>query len=196
MTLAELIAEVYLITNRSDLVSQTSAAVRAATLKAHQSDYYYKDMRETGISFTTAGYIQQIEYRVLLPLWRAFKYLRKTDVNGTDTLGFFELILPEAVLDDYKINREDVCYVAGSVIQIRSSTEIQYAILGYYQNPNITVSGYDSWVALDHPFAIIYEAAAQIFKQTGDTDQFAAFTQLAGQQFAEIRLSNILAQGF
>lgn len=196
MTLSELMTEVYQITNRPDLVSQTSAAVRAATLKIHQSDYFYKDIREQGLVFSTLGYTQQIEYKVIFPLWRAFKYLRKTDVTGTDTLGFLELIPPELVLDQYNLNREDVCYVAGSVIQIRSSTQIQYAIHGYYENPNITVAGFSSWVADDHPFAIVYEAAAQIFKQTGDTEQFAAFTQLAREQVITLRNSNIQAAGY
>lgn len=188
--------EVYQITNRPDLVSQTSAAVRAATLKIHQSDYFYKDLQEQGIVFTTAAFEQQIEYRTLIPLWRAFKYLRKTDSSGVDTLGFFELIPPELILDDYALNRNDVCYVAGSVIQIRSSTSFQYAIHGCYVNPNITALGYSSWVSIDHPFAIVYEAAAQIFKQTGDAEQFAAFTQLAREQLSEVKISNIQPAGY
>ena len=59
MTLNELIAEVYTITNRPDLVAQTLMAVRSATLKLHQSDYYYKDIFETGFQFTSAEYLQQ-----------------------------------------------------------------------------------------------------------------------------------------
>jgi hypothetical protein len=196
MTLSELIQEVYTLTNRPDLVGLTLTAVRAATLKMHQSDYYYKDIFETGVSFSTAEYVQQIEYRALLPLWRAFKYLRKTDVTGTEQGRFIDLITPEVVLDGYNLNRSDVCYVAGSVIQIRSSTQLQYAILGCYINPVITEAGYNSWIALDHPYAIVYEAAAGVFKAIGDTDQFAAYTQLAGLQILELRGSNIQAQGY
>jgi hypothetical protein len=196
MTLNELIAEVYTITNRPDLVAQTLTAVRSATLKLHQSDYYYKDLRETGVSFVSALYVQQLEYRLLFPKWRALKYIRKTDVAGTDTGEFLDLIVPENVLDSYKQNRNDVCYVAGEVIQIRSSTQLQYIILGRYDNPDITQSGYDSWIALDHPYAIVFEAASTVFKMIGDTDQFAAYTQLAGMQLVELRNSNILAAGY
>lgn len=196
MTLSELIAEVYTLTNRPDLVAQTLSAVRAATLKIHQSDYYYKDLFETGISFTSAEYLQQIEFRNLIPHWRAFKYLRKTDVTGTQQGDLIELIPPESVLDDYSLNRSNVCYVAGAVIQVRSSTQLQYALLGCYVNPNITELGYNSWVALDHPYAIVFEAASTVFKMIGDTDQFAAFTQLSGLQIAEVRGSNIQAQGY
>lgn len=196
MTLNELIAEVYTITNRPDLVAQTLTAVRSATLKLHQSDYFYKDLRETGVSFVSAAYVQQLEYRSLFPKWRALKYIRKTDVAGTDTGKFLDLIVPENVLDSYKQNRNDVCYVAGEVIQIRSSTQLQYIILGRYDNPDITQSGYDSWIALDHPYAIVFEAASTVFKKIGDTDQFAAYTELAGMQLVELRNSNILAAGY
>lgn len=196
MTLSELIAEVYTLTNRPDLVAQTLSAVRAATLKIHQSDYYYKDLFETGISFTSAAYLQQIEFRNLAPRWRAFKYLRKTDVTGTQQGALIELIQPEVALDSYGVNRADVCYVAGDVIQVRSSTQLQYALLGRYDNPNITELGYNSWVALDHPYAIVFEAASTVFKMIGDTDQFAAYSQLSGIQMAEVRMSNIQAQGY
>jgi len=196
MTLNELIAEVYTITNRPDLVAQTLTAVRSATLKLHQSDYYYKDLREQGVSFLTAEYIQQIEYRTLFPKWRALKYIRKTDSVGTDTGKFLELIVPENVLDEYKINRNDVCYVAGEVIQIRSSTQLQYSIVGRYDNPDITQAGYNSWIALDHPYAIAFEAASTVFKMIGDTDQFAAYSALAQMQLVELRNSNIIAQGY
>ena len=196
MTLTELIAEVYTITNRPDLVGQTLTAVRSATLKLHQSDYYYKDLRETGVSFVSALYVQQLEYRPLFPKWRALKYVRKTDVAGTDTGAFLELVVPENVLDSYKQNRNDICYVAGEVIQIRSSTQVQYIILGRYDNPDITQAGYDSWIALDHPYAIVFEAASTVFKMIGDTDQFAAYTQLAAMQLVELRNSNIIAAGY
>ena len=196
MTLNELIAEVYTITNRPDLVGQTLTAVRSATLKLHQSDYYYKDLRETGVSFVSALYVQSLEYRPLFPKWRALKYVRKTDVAGTDTGAFLELVVPENVLDNYKQNRNDICYVAGEVIQIRSSTQVQYIILGRYDNPDITQIGYDSWIALDHPYAIVFEAASTVFKMIGDTDQFAAYTALAGMQLVELRNSNIIAAGY
>lgn len=196
MTLNELIAEVYTITNRPDLVAQTLTAVRSATLKLHQSDYYYKDLRESGVSFLTPEYTQQIEYRTLFSKWRALKYIRKTNSSGQEQGKFLDIIVPENVLDNYNINRNDVCYVAGEVIQIRSSTQVQYTIVGRYDNPDITVAGYNSWIAFDHPYAIAFEAASTVFKMIGDTDQFSAYTQLAALQLIEVRNSNVLAQGY
>lgn len=195
MTLTELIEEVYILTNRRDLVGQTLSAVRSATLKIHQADYFYKDLFETGIVFGTAEYLQQLEYKTVVPRWRSLKYLRKTDSTGT--LGsFFTVVAPEQVLDSYALNRNDICYVAGDVVQIRSSTEFQYAIVGCYRNPDVGAISYSSWIANDHPWAIIFEAATAVLLMIGKDSQARSMAQLATIQLAELRNSNILAEGY
>lgn len=196
MTLTELQAEVYAITNRPDLVGRTQSAIRAATLMLHQKDFYYKDLFECGIAFSTAAHLQQLEYRTIITNWRTLKYIRKSDVNSADNLPFLEIITPEQVLDSYGQNRNDVAYATGEVIQIRSSTEVQYIYLGCYVNPNITLSGYSSWIALDHPFAIVYEAASQIFKQIGKTEEWQAYKIMAAEQSALIGTTNIQTVGY
>lgn len=196
MTLTELQNEVYAITNRPDLADRTLSAIRAATLYIHQSDYYYKDLFETGIAFLTEDYLQQFEFRSVIPQFRSLKYTRKTDINLYDQGDFFEIITPDAVVDDYKINRTNVCYIAGSVVQYRSSSNFQYALFGCYLNPVITTIGYSSWVATDHPFAIVYRAAANIFKSTGKQEEWAAATQDANVQLDEVKISNIQTQGY
>ena len=195
MNLTELQTEVYTLTNRPDLVAETLSAVRAATLKLHQKDYFYKDIYETGVSFSSAAFQQQLEYRTLIPRYRSLKYLRKTDIDGSDTLGFFDIIVPENVLDGYALNKNDVAYVAGEVIQFRSSTSFQYIILGCYLQPDITTATYTSWIAIDHPYAIVFEAAATVFKMIGDTEKFAAHSALAQMELQNIIISNVQSTG-
>lgn len=196
MTLAELIQEVYTITGRSDRVAETASAIKSATLKAHQSDFYYKDIFETGVAFAAAAYIQQIDYRTLLPLWRANKYLRKYDnVSGTPG-NFLTLIQPELVLDRYSVEKENIYYLAGAYVNIKSDTQEQYYLMGCYLNPDITTTGYNSWIALDHPYAIVFDAAATVFKAIGKDDEAAAYRTMVPEQIAMIRGSNIVAQGY
>jgi hypothetical protein len=195
MTLTELQNEVYTITKRPDLVAETLLAVRQATLALHQSDYFWKDLQETGISFTGVAYTQELEYRTILPQFRAIKYLRKSDSAGA-VGAFFDVITPEAVLDLYGTDRTNVCYAAGASIEIKSSTQFQYCILGYYTNPVITPTGYSSWIALDHPYAIVLEAAEKVFKMTGKTEEFAAYKFLRDEEKQRLALSNIQAVGY
>ena len=196
MNLSELQQEVYTITNRPDLVARTQSAIRASTLQLHQSDFWFKDLFETGIVFSLAAFLQQLEYRTLIPRWRSLKYIRKTDAQGTDNGKFLDVVVPELVLDNYNLNRNDVCYMTGDVIQIRSSTELQYIFLGCYLNPDITLTGYSSWIAIDHPWAIIYEAANQIFKQIGKQEEWQAYKIMAAEQKQAIVVSNTQAVGY
>lgn len=193
-TLTDLLADVYTITNRPDLVNETKLAVKAATLKAHQSDFYYRDIYETGVSFSEASYVQALEYRTILPRYRALKYIRKTDSSGSPGT-FLQVITPALAVDVYGKALSDVCYGAGEVIQINSSTEIQYILLGCYLNPDITDTGYNSWVAIDHPYYIVYEAAITMFKMIGQDEQAAVYKKLADEQLMMLKASNIEIEG-
>lgn len=198
MNLAELTAEVYTITGRPDRTAETLTAIKAATLKAHQSDFYYKDMFETGVAFDSAAFLQQLDYRSLIPLWRAVKYLRKLDTSTNPyTPGrIMTLITPEQVLDRYQIEKTNVYYVGGAYLNINSDTEEQNYLLGCYLNPDITSSGYNSWIAIDHPYAIVFEAAATVFKAIGKDEEAAAYRTLNAEQIAMIKMSNIVANGY
>lgn len=192
---AELLADVYELTNRPDLISQTKMAVRSATLKAHQRDYYSKDLFETGIAWATPAYLQSLDYKSFDPRWRSIKYLRKFDASTTPGVAGirFKLIPPDLIFDDYAVERSDVMYLAGANLEIKSSTQDANMILGYYRHPDTTEASYNSWIAVDHPFCIIFEAAALIFKQTGFDEQAALYRQLTLEQFALVDISNITA---
>lgn len=189
---AELVADVYTLTNRPDLVNETKLAVKVATLKAHQSDFYPKDLFEVGINWTTPAYLQSIDYRLLIPRWRAFKYLRKYTSNVPGI--FITLLTPEQTLDRYSINKEDVCYLAGEMLEIRSSTQDDYMILACYINPIVEELAYSSWIALDHPYAIVYEAARSIFKQIGWDEQAQQIRQEVAEQY-QILKQEVTAYG-
>ena len=197
-TFAELVADVKTITNRPDLDTEIKLAVKTATLKAHSSDFYPKDLYETAIIWSPVDYFQSLDYRSLVPRWRAFKYLRKYDpTNVTNTSGiFFELITPDDAVDDYRINKTTVCYLAGEQIEIKSSTQDTYMLLGCYLHPDITEATYTSWIAVEYPFAIEMEAASKIFKTTGFDEQAAQMQREVAEQFTLLRNSNILMQGY
>jgi hypothetical protein len=191
-TFAELLSDTYLITNRPDLVNETKLAVKAATLKAHQSDFYPKDLFEVGISWDTPAFIQSIEYRTLIPRWRAFKYLRK--YAGNTPGEFIKLLTPDQTLDAYSFNKENICYLAGEMLEVRSSTQDDYMILACYINPILDENSYSSWIALDHPYAIVFEAARMIYKQIGWAEEAQTMRQEVGEQY-QILKQEVVAYG-
>ncbi|MGL5074755.1 MAG: hypothetical protein ACRDBG_02790, partial [Waterburya sp.] len=140
MNLAELQAEVITITKRPDRVAETLLAVRSATLFMHQTDFYFKDLFESSIIFTPGAYFHQVDYIAQFPRFRSLNYIRKFDPTGTPAPGiakeYLEVIQPTDVLDSLKVNKTDICYIAGAFLQIRSSTVITNALIGIYNNPD------------------------------------------------------------
>lgn len=180
MTLTELSTAVIDITGRPDLTALTDLFIKQATLKIHQQDYFYKDLFETGLDFGSEATLQQVDIKSIIPRWRANSYLRKSDVDGTPGDFIIDIKIPQNSLDSYNIIRENVYYVSGSLLNIRSSTAFRYTLYGCFRNPDVTTVGYDagqSFVAIDHPFAIIADAASNIFKRVGKDSEAAFFRQ-------------------
>lgn len=196
MTFDELKEEVFLITDRRDLVAQTESAIKAATLKAHRSDFYSKDIHEQGVEFTTADFRQSLDYILLISNFRSLKYVKRVEDENDDTGKFLDIITPENTLDTYGINKVDIAYVAGRVLEIRSSVEFTKMLLGAYVLPIVRTGAYDSWVAEQNPFVIIYESARVIFKSIGYDEQSATFTQLVAEEFELLKLSALSDVGY
>ena len=108
MTFDEIAAEVKVITNRPDLVAETASAIKAATLKAHQSDFYSKDIYETGMQFPDYSYRQSLDYISLFANFRAIKYVRIVR-DEYDTCGIpIEIIKVEELFDAYGHQRTNI----------------------------------------------------------------------------------------
>jgi hypothetical protein len=175
-------------------VGETALAVKAATLKAHQSDDYIKDFTEESIYFLSASYFQSLDYKAILPLWRKPRYIRESDSVGTPG-KILTYIEPEKVVDSFGANRYDIFYQAGSVINIRTADQGQYFFLGYYKNPDVTSAGFNSWIADDFPFAIIYEATAIIFKTIGYDEQVPIYRQMVAEQLQLLKQHAVTGLG-
>lgn len=181
------------ITARPDLVTETEFHIRAATLKMHNSDFYPKDLFGVGLEFSSPSYIQSLEYKSLVPRWRQIKYLRKYANNIPG--DFITILTPDMILDRWGVDKVDIAYIAGNMLEIRSSSEDVNMLLGCYLHPDLTYEGYNSWIAVEHPFSIIYEAAYQLFITTGLMESASAMRNELQQQVAMIRMSQLATVG-
>ena len=195
MSYSSLLQDVYDLTKRPDLVAETAIGVKTATLQLHSSDFYSKDLYETGISFTTSDYLQTLDYKLLLPRWRQIKYLRKYDAVGLTAGKKLDPIVIEKVLDGYKIERTDVFYLAGSVYQIKCSTQEQYFLLGAYLFPDVNPTTFTSWIADEYPYAVAFKAASIALKMVGLMDVADTFERQSIIFANEIASANITTVG-
>lgn len=193
MNFQEIYDEVILITKRPDLVDRTKQSIRAATLKAHQSDFYYKDLVEVAVQFTSPFVLQSFLPTEIVPNFRKAKYIRLWSGGLTGMPGkFLTPIQIENSQDAYGYIKNDVFYMAGQLLQIRGSAALDKVLFGCYQNPIVLPeANYSSWIANEIPYVIIFEAARQIYKSISFTEQANEYGQLVAEQFQEMKLSYV-----
>lgn len=196
MTFAELLTEVYNITSRSDLIDLTKSAVKAATLKAHQTDFYSKDIYEVQFQFASKQYEQSLDVIDQIPNYRALKYMREYDTSTGTSGKFFDVLTIEELLDEWGREKVDVAYVAGREIKIKSSIEFDTISLGCYVNPVVTEADYSSWVADLYPWAIIHEAARVVFGTVAQQAEAAIQKNFVAEQYAELKINAVSDVGY
>lgn len=193
MTFAEILAEVLGITKRPDLQDRAISAIKAATLKLHQADFFYKDLVEVPVQFEKAQFLQNFLPTDVIPQFRKAKYIRfwQGDVDGQPG-PFLTPIQIENSNDLYGYIKTDVFYMAGQLLQIRTCEPCYRILFGAYKHPVITPADqYNSWIAVEYPYAIIYEAVRTIFRSIGFSEQANEYAGLAGEVLAEIKLACI-----
>jgi hypothetical protein len=193
MNFNELFAEVVLITKRPDLVDRTKQAIRAATLKIHHSDFYYRDLIEVPVQFTNPFILQSFIPTEVVPAFRKAKYVRLWNGGIEGDVGMFLTpIQIENSLDAYKNIKTNVFYMAGQNLQIRGCGPLDKVLFGCYVHPIVLPeASYSSWIAVDKPYAIIYEAARAIFKGISFTEQANEYSQLVAEEVSELKMSYI-----
>lgn len=199
MNLTELQAEIYSLTNRPDLVADTLVAIRAATLKAHHSDFYYKDCQQAVLQLQTPDFVNTFDTTLLLR-YRSMAFLRKWYPSGINVqtglpsgkAGKFLTARGIAdVLDSYGRDATETYYIAGTQVNINMKEQLASFLVGWYSHPDISTATYTSWIAQEHPYAIVFDAASTVFKGIGYDEQSTRYGNLVSEQFAELKMSNI-----
>lgn len=194
MLLSELITETYVQTLRPDLVAETTAAVKSATLLAHNSDFYARDLYENGVVFDESLFIQSLSVGVI-PNYRKINYIRLYDAVGQSPGPMLEILTPDQIFDAYGVDKVNIAYEAGTQIEIRGGVPFQHILVGAYVTPDITNLGYNSWVADSYPYAIIYSAARIVLYASGNLELGNKMRELAAEQLQEMQFSSIALRG-
>jgi len=206
MNYTEILADAVAISGRPDLTTKMAVAVRAATLRMHQSDYYVRDLVERKIVVITPAYIHEWELAAVFTRYRALKYLRKWDPVGIDantglTTGcageFFKILDPTEVLDGYGATKSNVAYATGAFLNVHSNTSDSQFLASWYQAPRISpVEQYSSWIAAEVPYAVIFDACSILFNTIGEQETSRKFDTLVTEQVAMVRMAGLQTKGY
>lgn len=168
----DILADVYTITNRPDLVAETKLALKQATYDAHRSDYYPKDLMDgVQIAVQTPQSNWQLSISANFARWRSFSYLRPYTVITASLskiiIGRNQFLSPDGILDEYLEEKINVAYVAGDNLNVRLASAYDGLLVGFWQNPTIDETAYNSWVATDFPGVLQIDAARRVMGMIG-----------------------------
>lgn len=179
----DMLNDVYSITNRPDLVAESKLAIKQATMAAHRSEHYKRDLvdgQQVAVSAAISNW--QLSISALFPRWRQFSYLRPyTVLTGSLSkivIGRNQFLDPDGILDDYLEEKTNVAYIAGDNLNVRLESAYDGLLISYYQNPDTNEASYTSWVATDFPGVIQIDAARRVFGMIGYEEAAARLTQL------------------
>lgn len=192
MTLTELVSEVSSLTRRPDQELNAVSYIRAATLAAHSLDDFSRDL-----VIATIANPAPLEYKISIPhpaFWKKWKQLNVADSAGTTGVELVETSI-STLVDSYGYRKTNCYYIAGTATTAflgELSPQLQYS---YYAYPNVSTTGYASWVATNHPYYLIYSAAARVFALLGRRDMAQQYERDAFNAASAIVKDNITEQG-
>lgn len=214
-TQASLASDVYVITNRPDLVAETRVAIQKAIRKFHGADFWTRDLlRKRLVLGIDIDQVHQdaARYTVDIPELERFRKISSLtyplDVPHIPSVipplfhqSYSQVTTPEfteVAADDlitsWRTERTNCFYIIGNVLHVRASCLVQQLDLTYWQWPLITSdldADLTSWIANEYPDAIVEEACASVFKMIGKDDEHGRFTALFAENLAIIRGTDV-----
>jgi len=194
-----IVADCYSLTVRPDLVAETAIAVRKATMKFHQADGWKNDIITSLIPLpvTTSG--DSFSYRYTLDLTQAgslpyFRKISSIDEYNNPLIGneyHFKELDNDRIFDDYMLEDINYYYRAGQAIQLRVNKQLTTLSVDYWRYPDVTPTGYTSWIAQQFPDAIVCEATATIFAAIGKSDEAQRYAAMFAENLAMLRMTEI-----
>ena len=193
-TFAELQALVEEQTRRPEIPSITKAAIRTATLRAHHTDFFPKDVAIGTLTYVPNSAI----FRDFTNISASFTRLRtlKT-VQGLDSVAMtpVEMFEYREVDDAYDADgnrRPSIYNLIGDTLRVYPQLQTGLLQTTYYQNPNTSETALTSWIADTYPDELAAWAAAIVFARTGFAEMAQDFQRNHIAPFKEMLISSHL----
>lgn len=193
MTFDDLVQGVVTNTNRPELLNETKQAIRRATVKMHNLDFFLADVTEGKLTIATS-----IQPRINLS--DLGNHFRKFAAIHPVVDGEIGKALTKIEPEIYKgAGRKSGYYTLGGTLVIQNCGVVQGIVFQYYTTPITSDDRYNSWIASSHPFAIIDEASATVLASVGNMEKANFYRGLVGNKLprpsghiAEILSSNAI----
>lgn len=185
------------VTKRPELVSQTDAAIRMATLRAHHVDFFPRDKVEQSIPYVrspTAMFYDFPNISAQCPRLRIIKEVYTLTAEGFKT----EELEYRDTDDNYDSDgrpRRFIYNLIGDTLRCFFDLPSGIAQVYYYRNPDVQEATYSSWIADMYPDQLAHWAAAIVLRRSGFEAIADRLLQQEIQPFKEQLISSHLLGG-
>lgn len=172
-TFAELRTLVGQRTGRPELASLINTAIRTATVRAHHTDFFWQDGFRAFVDYTPetgASFADLANFRSDLPLFRAMKFVYCVNLTNNAPVEKLEY---RTIGDEYDHEgrlRSSV-YVMHGGLRIYPQVFTGRVQLIGYNNPNVGLDTYSSWIADLYPDEVAAWASGIVFQRSGAMEQ-------------------------
>jgi len=167
-----MLEDIYTLTARRDLDAETELALRTATVNAHLCDAFPRDLFVSQVQLPNAAYMASLNIPTLFPGLRALSQIRPLDSNlqpavlsPENQIAIIEL---GDIYDDYGQLKNQVAYLAGDSVNVRSWFNSYGYLVSWFKAPMLRRADYNSWIAQLYPTVIIYWAASIVLDTNGN----------------------------
>lgn len=194
-TFAEMESLVVAQTRRPEVPTVTQAAVRTATLRAHHTDFFRRDLAIGLLTYTpvsSAIYYDFPSLSSLLLRMRSLQLLQAIDattLQATEQLEYREL---QDLYDNDMVLRQSMYTLIGDTLRVYPLSVTGKMNAYYYKNPVISETGYSSWIADEYPDELAMWAAAIVFARTGFAEMASDFQKTHVVPFKDLLISSHL----
>jgi len=191
-TLASLVALTIEQTRRPELAEITASAIRSATLRAHHVDFFSRDLVQHDLAYapSSSAFFDFPNISTTLARLRTIKVVQSMSANQpSEQLEYRE---PDDLFTNEGRRRPHIYTLLGDTLRVYPSSPTGSLAVFYFQNPNVTTGGYNSWIATAYPDEIAAWAAAIVFARTGFVDMAAQFMDLHVNPFRSMLVESHL----
>ena len=194
-TFAEMETLVVGQTRRPEVTAVTQAAIRTATLRAHHTDFFNRDLATGTLTYTpstSAVFYDFASISTTLLRMRAFQLMQSVDVTTgvpSENLGYREL---QDLYDSDNVLRTSMYTMIGDTLRVYPVAATGRMSAYYYKNPVTTEAGYSSWIANEYPDELAMWAAAIVFARTGFAEMAQDFQRTHVAPFKELLVASHL----
>jgi len=193
MDIAALTAAVISETGKPHQSALIERAVKSVILKAHQSDYYQRDLTSDDNVVPGSPAIAVVEE--LPTRFRKFESIELLDASTGVSLGkYFDPVLPSSSLQ-YDGNLIPYHYwVEGANVKLFSEISIDRLGWSWYQNPDLSTTAKTTWITANYEQDIIDGASAYVYLKAGDKSSASIYADFFNGFIRRLRAENLLVQ--